>query len=103
MSVHKTFGRKLKSGIVASVALVLVFTGGAGVAAATQINIDGGMWHYGTGSNTVWSNYFHNGVSHGSTAVGKITANSGCVNKNVWSRASAPSKSFGNKSYYRHC
>ncbi|WP_080793551.1 lactococcin 972 family bacteriocin [Corynebacterium pacaense] len=77
---------------------------GAAAASATTINIDGGVWDYGVGSGTVWSNYFHNGKSHGSTAVGTITSDSGCTNRNTWSRASAPSKVIGtNKTYYRFC
>lgn len=76
---------------------------GAGLVGATIVSVDGGTWDYGTDSSTVWSHYFHNGVPHGSTAVGKFTSDSGCVNKNIWSRATAPRKYRGNKSYYRHC
>lgn len=81
----------------------LLALGGTGVAGATIVNIDGGTWDYGTGSGQVWSHYFHNGVRHGSTAVGTFKSDSGCVNKNTWSRATAPKTPSGNKSYYRHC
>ncbi|UBI01946.1 MULTISPECIES: lactococcin 972 family bacteriocin [Corynebacterium] len=55
--------------------------GGTGVAGAVIVHVDGGTWDHGVGGGTVWSHYFHNGVRHGSTAVGKTTSNSGCVNK----------------------
>lgn len=67
-----------------------------------MISIDGGTWDYGVGDG-VWSHYHHPGRSHGSTAIGKFRVDSGCVNKGNWSRATAPKKLFGNKSYYRHC
>lgn len=86
----------------AAAASILTFSG-AGVAGATIVSIDGGIWDYGSSSSTVWSHYFHNGVRHGSTADGKFRSDSGCVNKNVWSRATAPRKTWGNESYYRHC
>lgn len=92
--------RRRVSGVVAAVVMALAGTSAAG---AMMVSIDGGTWDYGTGGGTVWSHYFHNGVSHGSTAVGQYESFSGCVNKNTWSRATAPSKLFGNKSYYKHC
>ncbi len=86
-----------------AVAAALLACAGTGVAGATIVSIDGGSWDYGSDRSTVWSHYFHNGVRHGSTAVGTFKSDSGCVNKNVWSRATAPRKAFGNESYYRHC
>ncbi len=81
---------------------VLTLTG-AGVAGATIISIDGGTWDYGSDSTTVWSHYFHNGRKHASSVEGQFRSDSGCVNKNTWSRATAPRKWLGNKSFYRHC
>lgn len=51
----------------------------------------------------VWSHYFHPTRTHGSTAIGKFTANSGCVQPKVQSRATAPKKLTGNKAYYKFC
>lgn len=71
---------------------------------AVIVHVSGGMWDHGSNWSSVWSHYYHNGVRHGSSAVGTFTANSGCVNKNLWSHASAPAKKFGvNQTYYRHC
>lgn len=92
--------RRRTSSLVAASVLAL---SGTGIAGATIVSIDGGTWDYGSDTSTVWSHYFHNGVSHGSTAIGQFQSDSGCVNKNVWSRATAPRKFFGNESYYRHC
>lgn len=96
----KIQNRNRITGAVLAGALTLA---GTGVAGATIVSIDGGTWDYGSDSSTVWSDYFHNGVPHGSTAVGKFRSDSGCVNKNVWSRATAPRKGIGNESFYRHC
>lgn len=92
--------RNRTRGAVLASALTLA---GTGVAGATIVSIDGGIWDYGSDSSTVWSPYFHNGVRHGSTAVGKFRSDSGSVDKNVWSRATAPRKGIGNESFYRHC
>ncbi len=86
----------------AALAATMLFAS-AGAAGATMISIDGGTWDYGVGGKTVWSHYFHQGRRHGSTAIGKIRVDSGCVNKGLWSRATAPKKLTGNRSYYRHC
>ncbi|RUP91565.1 lactococcin 972 family bacteriocin [Corynebacterium pseudodiphtheriticum] len=73
-------------------------------AQATIVHVDGGTWDYGTTSNSVWSHYHHPGVKHGSTAIGKYKADSGCVLKNQWSRASAEKGFFQTgQSYYRRC
>lgn len=97
----------MKSGTRRRISRALVVSapgfGGVSVAEAAVVSIDGGAWDYGSDSSTVWSHYFHNGVRHSSTAVGKFRSYSGCVNKHVWARATAPRKLFGNESFYGHC
>jgi lactococcin 972 family bacteriocin len=52
--------------------LVLGVIGIAGipvaVALATNVNVGGGVWDYGSTVGGVHSNYYHRTVSHGSTA-----------------------------------
>lgn len=91
--------------IKAFVLSVTLLIGTAATAGAVIVHADGGTWDHGYGGGTVWSHYFHNGVRHGSTAEGKYRVDSGCVNKNTWSHASAPQAGFFgvNKTFYRHC
>lgn len=61
---------KIRNRIRGAVLASALTLAGTGVAGATIVSIDGGIWDYGSDSSTVWSHYFHNGVRHGSTAVG---------------------------------
>ena len=91
-------------GLLAATLTVCLSLVGLGTAGAVIVQIDGGTWYYGTSSNLVWSRYYHNGQKHGSTAIGNYTSDSGCVNRNVWSHASAEKGMFTTgQSYYRHC
>lgn len=92
--------KRIKYAVIATLTSSLL---GTGIAAAEIVHIAGGIWDYGSANGTVWSHFYHNGRKHGSTAIGKFTSDSGCVNKNVWSRASTPTAAWGNKSYYRFC
>ncbi|MFP1627016.1 lactococcin 972 family bacteriocin [Streptomyces sp. 5K101] len=84
-----------------------VATGALVVATATPalavvVNAGGGTWDYGTNSSTVWSNYYHGSLCHGSTAVGTYTDRSPDTAAGRWSYASAPERDFvEDKSYYR--
>lgn len=61
---------------------------------------EGGVWDYGANASTVWSDYYHPSVCHGSTAVGTIVVRAS-AGAGAWSLASAQAKLFGNESYYR--
>lgn len=86
----------------AALATTMVFSS-AGVAGAAISEVDGGTWDHGVNDKIVWSHYFHPTRTHGSTAIGKFKANSGCVQPKVQSRATAPKKLTGNKAYYKFC
>ncbi|MFJ9546074.1 lactococcin 972 family bacteriocin [Streptomyces erythrochromogenes] len=85
---------------VAAAAAVIVM-GAAVPAAATQSDVSGGTWNYGTSGNNVYSNYFHVKNCHGSSAQGSYLAQSGNVDAGKTSYASASKAWSGNKSYYR--
>ncbi|WPF66572.1 MULTISPECIES: lactococcin 972 family bacteriocin [unclassified Corynebacterium] len=97
------FSKKISRGLAATALSGALVAGGAAAALAAQVNVGGGIWTYGTDGGQVYSNYYHPTARHGSTAVGTITANSGCVNPGLTSYASAPKKWRGNQSYYRLC
>ncbi|MFJ9546073.1 lactococcin 972 family bacteriocin [Streptomyces erythrochromogenes] len=89
---------KIKAAVVAA-GFVLAASVPA-VAATSQVS--GGTWMYGTNSSDmVYSNYYHPTRCHGSSAQGKYLAQSGNVDKDRTSYASAPEAWSGNKSYYR--
>ncbi|WP_082121350.1 lactococcin 972 family bacteriocin [Corynebacterium uterequi] len=73
------------------------------VAAAIVENAGGGAWDHGVNAVQVWSNYSHDRVDHGSTAVGLRTVRSGCVKPGSTSYARAPRNVRNNQSFYRHC
>ncbi|MGL4306428.1 MAG: lactococcin 972 family bacteriocin [Mycobacteriaceae bacterium] len=93
--------------MIAGTALVVGVLG-AGVATATTINIDGGVWDYGVSGNfassgTVWSNYYHGFKCHRSSVNGNFYASSGPTAPGYWSEASAPRSRWGNESFYSWC
>lgn len=55
---------KVRRRLACAAASVFLAMSGTAVASAAVIDIDGGVWDYGTGSSTVWSHHFHNGKRH---------------------------------------
>lgn len=94
----------LRKACISIAAAAMVITGSVSAANAIQVDAGGGRWDYGTGWTNVWSNYYHQGLWHGSSVVGNYNSDSGCKAPNSWSYASAQ-KSWYNtgRSYYRHC
>ncbi|MFJ3976471.1 lactococcin 972 family bacteriocin [Streptomyces sp. NPDC090021] len=90
--------RMLKGAVAAGALVVAV----AAPALAGESDVSGGKWYFGvTSSDFVYSNYYHPDRCHGSSAKGKYLAQSGNVEKDRTSYASAPEAAWGNQSYYR--
>jgi lactococcin 972 family bacteriocin len=93
---------KLVRRFVAPILLAMALAGGAATAASATITYppEGGTWDHGWNVNRVWSNYLHQNICHGSTAVGQTTV-SRTASAGNWSLADARVKLAGNKAYYR--
>ncbi|TQN28414.1 lactococcin 972-like bacteriocin [Haloactinospora alba] len=78
---------------------IAAFSAGAASAEITYPP-EGGKWDHGAGTSYVWSDYLHNGTCHGSTSVGRYTDRDTAA-AGSWSITEAPTKLFGNESYYR--
>ncbi|MBB6174870.1 lactococcin 972 family bacteriocin [Nocardiopsis mwathae] len=63
--------------------------------------IGGGEWTHGVSGGTVYSNYYHRDVCHGSTAVGKYVDRAE-ANAGRTSRAKAPEAWTNNQTYWRN-
>ncbi|MFE5767234.1 lactococcin 972 family bacteriocin [Streptomyces sp. NPDC056485] len=91
-------GKRFKVALAAGV----IVLGLATPAMAGSSKVSGGTWYFGTNSSDfVYSNYYHPDRCHGSSAKGKYLAQSGNVDKDKTSYASAPEAMWGNESYYR--
>lgn len=90
----------IKSSLKAALAAGVLIVAGAVPALATVKNIDGGIWDYGAGTATVWSDYYHPDKCHGSTSVGR-TIQSDTATKGNWSITSVQAALYGNETYYK--
>lgn len=71
------------------------------VAMAATANVDGGKWTYGTNVTKCYSNYYHGGSAHNSTAInGNGTASKASASKGYTSYASVSRTWSGNTAYY---
>ncbi|MFJ7985749.1 lactococcin 972 family bacteriocin [Streptomyces sp. NPDC096351] len=77
----------------------LVIAGAAPALATITYPAEGGEWDHGAGTATVWSDYYHPSVCHGSTSVGKYI-DSDEASADSWSITSATVALSGNKAYY---
>ena len=94
----------LRKACISIATAAMVITGSVSAANAIQVDAGGGRWDYGTGWANVWSNYYHQGLWHGSSVVGNYHSDSGCKVPDSWSYASAQKTWFNTgRSYYRHC
>lgn len=93
---------KMVRRFVAPVLLASTIMGVAVTAANAAIVYppEGGIWDRGAGTSYVWSEYYHDKICHGATAVGKTT-DTATAGKGSWANARAQTKLTGNKSYYR--
>ncbi|MFC4507416.1 MULTISPECIES: lactococcin 972 family bacteriocin [Streptomyces] len=80
---------KKKRIVKAALAGAAIAMAAASPALATTVDVGGGTWSYGTGANSVWSNYKHPSVNHSSSVRGAYWSYSGCTKPGVWSLASA--------------
>lgn len=93
---------RLKQALLSVLVAVFIMTATAATADAWQ-NVGGGTWREGWGITTVFSNYHHPGNYHGSTAIGKIRAYSGCTTPGIWSQASSERTGSGtNKTFWNN-
>ncbi|WP_017569942.1 lactococcin 972 family bacteriocin [Nocardiopsis halotolerans] len=94
----------MKNSIRRTAATVLLASGLAvgatGTALAVVEYVGGGRWEHGFSAGSVYSNYFHGGVCHGSTAVGTYTDRTSAP-AGYTSYATAPEARWGNKTYWR--
>lgn len=76
---------------------------GLGIAAPALawVNAEGGLWDYGTTAQSVYSNYYHGKVCHGSTAAGVNVYRSPNTKAGNTSYASGAKKDSGNQAFYR--
>lgn len=87
---------------VALISGAIIF-GTAGAAFAGHENVGGGIWDYGA-DTTIWSDYYHPSVCHGSSVedgYGNITR-SGNTAAGYTSYASRKASFNGNKAYWRN-
>lgn len=60
--------KKYTKSLVTAVAVGTFSLAGIGIASAATQYVGGGTWDYGTNVQYSYSNYFHNGLTHSSTA-----------------------------------
>lgn len=96
---------KKMSKLAASVGLGgALLLSGMSAADAARSYPGGGIWDQGRSiwTNTVYSDYYHAGVAHGSTACNKNKCKrSETVPRGKWSRASITGTLGGNQTYWR--
>ncbi|GAA2009589.1 lactococcin 972 family bacteriocin [Nocardiopsis rhodophaea] len=90
--------RRVATTAVLAVGLTI---GTASAAMAAFEKAGGGEWTHGISNDTVYSNYYHRDVCHGSTAVGTKTVRAE-ADAGLTSRASAPEAWTNNQTYWRN-
>lgn len=90
---------KRMNGVKVALATVAIAIAAATPAIAA-VDVGGGKWAYGTGSDTAWSNYKHASVNHSSSVQGATFNYSGCVEPGPWALASAQKGSGTAKAFW---
>ncbi|WP_223114745.1 lactococcin 972 family bacteriocin [Lolliginicoccus suaedae] len=91
----------------AAITAGLIAVASAGTANAAIMYVDGGKWYVGYSTSSVWSNYWHPDVNHGSSVVNTETGFkiwSGCVAPGDTSYASqVQDPEVLQEGYYKFC
>ncbi|MBU1587763.1 MAG: lactococcin 972 family bacteriocin [Actinobacteria bacterium] len=91
-----------KVGIVAAITAALALVP-VGVAAATTVQVGGGLWSYGTTTDVVYSNYHHGGAYHSATACNQAAfdkCHQSAAAPGAWANASNVRTLWGNTAYW---
>ena len=92
--------KKVGIGAAAVGALVLI---PVAIAGATTIQVGGGLWSYGTTTDSVYSNYHHGAVYHSATACNSAATDKchqAAAAPGAWANASNVRTIWGNTAYW---